>query len=124
MILVYYSFTGQVKSFVGKIDKYESINVEEYLPSMGKYILITPTHGFGNVPDKVQEFLNGHSDNMVAVCGSGRQVWKLQGTYCKAVDVISSQYGVPSLLKFEMKGTDRDRVELIERIEKIEQEMD
>jgi protein involved in ribonucleotide reduction len=61
---------------------------------------------------------------MVAVCGSGRQIWKLQGTYCKAVDVISSQYGVPSLLKFEMKGTDRDRVELIERIEKIEQEMD
>lgn len=91
---------------------------------MGKYILITYTDGFGQVPKEVVDFLQLHSNNMVGVCASGRQIWKLQGTYCKSADVIHQQYGAPILLKFEMAGTDKDRAELVERIEMIEQEVD
>jgi protein involved in ribonucleotide reduction len=122
MIIVYYSFTGQIKRFLSGIDKYESVHIDDYVEQMGEYVLITPTHGFGEVPTAVNDFLVEHSDNMVGVCASGRQIWKLQGTYCKAGDVIHQQYGVPILLKFEMAGTNKDRAELVERIENIEQE--
>lgn len=86
---------------------------------MGKYVLVTYTDKFGEIPKEVEEFLAEHHSNMVGVCASGRQIWKLQGTYCKSADVIHNQYGVPILLKFEMQGTDRDRKELLERIENI-----
>jgi protein involved in ribonucleotide reduction len=89
---------------------------------MGEYVLVTYTDGFGEVPKKVSTFLEQHSHNMIGVCASGRQIWKLRGTYCKSADVIHNQYGVPILLKFEMAGTDKDRAELVERIEQIEQE--
>jgi protein involved in ribonucleotide reduction len=122
VIIVYASSTHNVERFCAKIDKYESVRVENYIPSMGKYILITYTNGFGQVPKEVADFLSEHSHNMVGVCASGRQIWKLQGTYCKSADAIHEQYGVPILLKFEMAGTDKDRAELVERIEHIEQQ--
>lgn len=121
MVIVYYSLTGQVKRFVGKISKYSSYNIDEYDDSIGEYILITPTHGFGEIPKKVKKFLDIHSANMKGVCASGRQVWKLRGTYCKCADVIHEQYGVPILLKFEMSGNEKDIETLLERIESIEQ---
>jgi protein involved in ribonucleotide reduction len=124
MIIVYYSFTNQVRDFVSEIDKYEVYHIDDYVKELGEYILITPTHGFGDIPEKVQEFLTRDSnhENMVGVCASGRSIWKLRGTYCKSADVIHDKYGVPILLKFEMKGTSKDRETLFERIEQIEQE--
>lgn len=122
MVIVYYSFTGQIRSFISKIDKYESYHIDEYNESLGDYVLITPTHGFGEIPDKVKDFLDSNHSNMVGVAGSGRQIWKLQGTYCKGAKNVSAIYGVPMLHEFEMKGTDRDREILLERIEQIEQE--
>jgi protein involved in ribonucleotide reduction len=119
MILVYASKTHNVERFCAKIAEYVSVRVEDYEPSMGEYVLVTYTDGFGQVPKEVQSFLRKHHDNMKGVCASGRQVWKLQGTYCKSADVIQNMYGVPILLKFEMAGTDKDRKELLERIENI-----
>lgn len=119
MILVYASKTHNVERFCAKIAEYESVRVEDYKPSMGEYVLVTYTDGFGQIPKEVEEFLKEHHNNMVGVCASGRQVWKLQGTYCKSADAIHSQYGVPILLKFEMQGSDKDRKELLERIEDI-----
>ena len=122
MILVYASRTHNVERFCAKITKYESVRVEDYKPSMGKYVLVTYTDGYGSIPKEVERFLEIHNNNMVGVCASGRQIWKLQGTYCKSADVVHQQYGVPVLLKFEMQGTDKDRKELLERIENIDQE--
>lgn len=89
---------------------------------MGAYVLVTYTDKFGEAPKEVQEFLEKHHNNMVGVCASGRQIWKLQGTYCKSADAIHNQYGVPILLKFEMQGTNKDREQLLERIEGFDQE--
>jgi protein involved in ribonucleotide reduction len=122
MILVYASKTHNVERFCEKITKYESVRVQDYEPSMGKYVLVTYTDGFGEAPKEVEQFLEKYHSNMVGVCASGRQIWKLHGTYCKSADVIHNQYGVPILLKFEMAGTDKDRAELVERIENIEQQ--
>jgi protein involved in ribonucleotide reduction len=123
VVIVYYSLTGQIQKFVDSIDKYETYHINDYEDNLGEYILITPTHGFGEVPENVASFLKEHHRNMRGVCASGRQVWKLRGTYCKSADVIHQQYGVPILLKFEMKGTDKDREQLVERIERIEQKL-
>lgn len=120
MILVYASRTHNVERFCAKITEYESVNIKNYNPSMGAYVLVTYTDKFGECPKEVEEFLEKYHSNMVGVCASGRQIWKLQGTYCKSADVIHSKYGVPILLKFEMMGTDRDRKELLERIENIQ----
>ena len=120
MILVYASRTHNVEKFCAKIAEYESVRVQDYKPSMGEYVLVTYTDKFGEVPKDVQVFLEQYHSNMVGVCASGRQIWKLQGTYCKSADVIHQQYGVPILLKFEMMGTDKDRKELLERIENID----
>jgi protein involved in ribonucleotide reduction len=121
MIIVYASKTHNVERFCNKIDKYETIRVEDYTPGMGKYVLITYTTGFGDLPDEVHDFLIEHHQNMVGVCASGKQSWKLFGTYCKSADVVSEMYGVPVFLKFEMQGTSQDIIELYERIERVEQ---
>jgi protein involved in ribonucleotide reduction len=102
VVIVYASKTHNVERFCAKIERYDSVRAEDYEPSMGKYILITYTDGFGQVPKHVVSFLEQYNHNMLGVCASGRQIWKLQGTYCKSADVIHEQYGVPILLKFEM----------------------
>lgn len=123
MIIVYASKTHNIERFCEKIDRYECVSVQDYNPSMGEYVLITYVDGFGLVPQEVEEFLKENHKNMVGVCASGRQIWKLQGTYCKSADIIHNQYGVPILLKFEMQGTNSDRKHLLERIEDIEQHL-
>lgn len=122
MIIVYASKTHNVERFCKKISKYKSVRVEEYDPSMGSFVLITYTTGFGEAPEEVHNFLSMYSNRMVGVCASGKQSWKLFGTYCKSADVIHEQYGVPILLKFEMAGTQQDVDKLTERIDMIEQE--
>jgi protein involved in ribonucleotide reduction len=121
MLIVYDSFTGNVKRFVEKLGL-PNIKIYDGLIVSEPYVLITYTAKFGEVPDSVSNFLKENHSNMVGVCASGRQIWKLQGTYCKSADIIHNQYRVPILLKFEMMGTDKDRQELLERIENIEQQ--
>jgi protein involved in ribonucleotide reduction len=122
MYIVYSSMTGQVERFVNKIKAYPVLHIDEYDESLGSFILITYTTNFGEAPQEVQEFLKEHHPNMMGVCASGKQSWKLFGTYCKSADVIHEQYGVPILLKFEMAGSEEDVKQLLERIENIEQE--
>lgn len=124
MILTYDSRTNNVKRFVEKMDKYKHVRVEEYESYMGEYVLVTYTDRFGEVPKATQDFLKLHSDKMLGVCSSGRQIWKFQGTYCKSADLIHEQYGVPILLKFEMAGEPNDIVLLQERIEMIDKTVD
>ena len=53
MIIVYASKTHNVERFCKKIKRYESVRVEDYDPSMGEYVLITYTTGFGEAPTAI-----------------------------------------------------------------------
>jgi len=112
MVIVYASRTGNVRRFVSNIRRYECYSISEYDKTLGKYVLITYTTGFGEAPEEVKQFLTEHGENMVAVAASGNRNWGL--AFCKSADTISEQYNVPVLHKFEMSGLQRD-AEIIEK---------
>lgn len=122
MVIVYASRTRNVERFCSRIEKYLTVRVGEYNPSMGEFVLITYTDNQGAIPKVISDFLKDNYQNMVGVCSSGRIIWKMFGTYHKSSQVISSIYNVPILHQFEMSGNDEDIKILLERIEEIEQE--
>lgn len=105
--------TNNTKRLVGKINtEFEIVDLSNY-NKIEKYILITPTYNFGDIPDKVQEFLKAHGLNMVGVISTGNKNW---GTfYGQAGDKIADLYDVPLLHKLEMSGNKKD-VEIINNI--------
>ncbi|GBU10825.1 protein NrdI [Erysipelotrichaceae bacterium] len=106
MLVVFYSETGNVAEFVEKtgLESLEVISGSETTDE--KFVVVVPTTGDGDVPDAILDFLEAHADQVVGVAASGNMGW--EDTYCFAADVISEQYNVPTLLKFEDEGTDED----------------
>jgi len=109
MIIAYYSLTGNVRRFVGKLGRPGALYTIE--PGLGAvltepFVLITPTTGFGQVPATVAEFLTNNSDMLAGVVASGNRNWA--GNYGKAGRLISEQYAVPLIHTFELSGTDAD----------------
>jgi protein involved in ribonucleotide reduction len=103
--IVYFSKTGNIKRFVGKLSKAFTVcSIDSY--NKGEYILITPTYGRGQIPQQVNDFLLQHSDKMIAVVGSGNLNWGVN--YAKASKIIASSYKVPLLMTFELSGVEKD----------------
>lgn len=111
MLIVFASRTGNVRRLVSNIQRYEVCHISEYDKTLGAYVLITYTTGFGEVPAEVQKFLDENAENMKAVIASGNRNWGR--AFCRSADTISRKYNVPVLHKFEMAGSERD-VEIIE----------
>ncbi|UXU70541.1 class Ib ribonucleoside-diphosphate reductase assembly flavoprotein NrdI [Mammaliicoccus sciuri] len=72
----------------------------------GKYILITPTYNFGEVPEEVNAFLENHNKDMIAVMSAGNRNWGQN--FAKSGETISKKYNVELIGKFEMMGTQSD----------------
>jgi len=109
MIIAYYSLTGNVRRFVGKLGRASSLYTIK--PGIGTvltepFVLITPTTGFGQVPATVAEFLTNNSDMLRGVVASGNVNWG--ANFGKAGRIISEQYAVPLIHTFELSGTDVD----------------
>lgn len=114
MELIYYSKSNNTKRFVDSLEldlEKHSIDSEP----KDKYVLFTPTYNFGQIPDKVQEFLDKYSDGMVGVISFGNRNWG--SLFAVSGNKISDSYGVPLLYKLELSGTqvDRENVENILR---------
>jgi protein involved in ribonucleotide reduction len=102
MLLVYYSRFGNTKKMLRKLKMdVPYVSIDEYL-GQEKYILITPTYGFGEVPVEVADFLANNHGNMVAVISGGNTNWK--HSFANSGNVISEKYSVPLLCKFELTG--------------------
>lgn len=82
------------------------------------YILITYTDTFGTVPITTQNFLHNNSQLLLGVASSGNRRW--HETYCKAADVISDEYGIPVISKFELSGNVDTIKSFIERVGQID----
>ena len=105
MKVIYFSMTGNIDRFVKKTD-YECIKGNSGMLVDEKFILITYTFSFGEVPHDVQLFLENNHKNLVGIIGSGNMNW---GTlYCKAVHIIAEKYNVEILQKFELAGNIHD----------------
>jgi len=117
MILAYYSLTGNVRRFIGKL-RWPPDRVAEIVTGRESvaepFILVTPTTGFGQVPRPVAEFLTGNSEWLRGVAASGNR--NFGPMFAKAGDILTEQYDVPLLLRFELAGTDEDVRNLIEGV--------
>lgn len=115
MKVVFASRTGNVQSIVDRldVDAMQIINGDENINE--DYILFTYTDGYGDVPSEVEDFLVNNSANLKGVIVSGDQGYG--DAYCKAGDVIASEYNVSCLYKVENDGTENDVDEIRKIIE-------
>lgn len=122
MIIAYYSMTGNIRRFLKSMDipdTYElyQITAANVRDKIGEeFILVTPTYGFGAVPDIVKNFLQENADKMFAVASSGNRNWGQD--FARAGEFISSDYSVPLLMKFELHGTPAEREQFKAELEK------
>ncbi|WP_416825569.1 class Ib ribonucleoside-diphosphate reductase assembly flavoprotein NrdI [Ectobacillus polymachus] len=116
MRIVYDSMTGNVKRFIHKIGM-PAMQIRDSLVMNEEFVLVTYTTGFGNVPDRVLEFLQNNHSFLKGVSASGNRNW---GTnYGASADKIAVRYHVPVLSKFELSGTNRDVEYFKERVREI-----
>jgi ribonucleoside-diphosphate reductase 2, operon protein nrdI len=117
MLVVYDSKTGNVKRFVKKLNM-KAVSVDERTEVDEPFVLITYTTGFGQVPEKVNDFLKRNHKMLRGVSASGNRNWG--AGFAKSADTIADQYGVPVILKFELSGTSQDTQQFVERVRTIE----
>ncbi|EPC8411028.1 class Ib ribonucleoside-diphosphate reductase assembly flavoprotein NrdI [Bacillus thuringiensis] len=109
--IAYASLTNNVKSFVERLKEElpeaKAVKIDKETVINEKFVLITYTTGFGQVPKEVVSMLKNNRENIVAVAGSGNRNWG-SDNFCRATDIISQQYNVPLLHKFEVRGLKSD----------------
>lgn len=113
MMVAYDSRTGNVRRFVHKLNL-PSVQIDEALKLNEPFVLITYTTGFGEVPPKVNRFLENNESFLRGVSASGNRNW---GTgFAKSADTLSSRYQVPIVCKFELSGTERDVEQFLKEV--------
>ncbi|MBF0713414.1 class Ib ribonucleoside-diphosphate reductase assembly flavoprotein NrdI [Gemella sp. GH3] len=119
MKIVYFSLTGNCKKFLSfcKIPEKDVIFLKDVDYVDYEYIVMTPTIGFGEVPLPVKKFLDKNSKFARGVVSSGNRNWGVN--FAVAADIISRDYNIPVLMKFELLGNMQD----IEKFKKIYEEM-
>lgn len=117
MILAYYSRTGNTADFLDwYFPEYETRSIEVW-DANEPFVLFTPTYDFGEVPEEVRKWLHEDTDEFyddmpgvpktnsaymeAVVAGGNRNFGSLFG---ESGDKIEAKYGVPLLMKYELKG--------------------
>ena len=112
---------GKTERFVKKT-KLPSIKITENLKVDEPFVLITYTTGGRNQPPtppkSTFEFLERNSNFLLGVASSGHKNW---GTdrFARAGNVISQQYNVPLIHKFEMSGMPNDVQIFVEGVKQL-----
>jgi len=122
LLVVYDSRTGNVQRFVDRFQRQATapirfLRIQPSLVVHEPYILLTYTTGFGAVPESVEQFLKRCSSFLIGVAASGNRNWGYM--FAKSADIISSQYHVPIVHKFELSGTNTDIKIFEERVQEI-----
>ena len=116
MRIYYASMTGNVSRFIAKLGV-EATNINTNPTADTPYIFVCYTFGIGQVPAQVSEWLRRNSEYLRGVAASGNRNWG--DHFGRAGDIISKQYGVPLLHKFELSGNDDDVRIFKERMERL-----
>lgn len=118
MKIYYYSMTGNTESFLKRstFTNYENITSIEDVNE--PFIIATGTVNYGEVPLPVDNFLSRHSKYLKGVISSGNRNWG--ENFAKAGDVIAEKYNVPLIMKFELRGSQKELNQFNERMEKFE----
>ncbi|MDR6779529.1 protein involved in ribonucleotide reduction [Paenibacillus peoriae] len=116
MLIVYDSLTGNVQRFVDKLHM-KNIKIADGLVVDEPFVLITYTTGFGEVPKRIEEFVRNNEYFLKGVISSGNRNWGLK--FGRAADIISHEYCIPLIHKFELSGNQLDIEIINERIKNI-----
>jgi protein involved in ribonucleotide reduction len=117
LLIVYDSFTGNVERFIKKTEM-RSIKIYKGLIIDEPFVMVTYTTRMGEIPNKTRDFLFDNYLFLKGIASSGNRNW---GTnFAKAADIISEQYKVPIILKFELSGTEQDLNTFKERLRELE----
>ena len=116
VLVAYDSMTGNVKRFIHKLN-IPAVQIDEDLVIEEDFILITYTTGFGNVPERVLDFLERNNEKLKGVSASGNRNWG--DMFGASADKISTKYEVPIVSKFELSGTNNDVEYFKERVREI-----
>ncbi|MBW7455252.1 class Ib ribonucleoside-diphosphate reductase assembly flavoprotein NrdI [Paenibacillus sepulcri] len=105
MLIAYDSRTGNVGRFIDKLAM-RAVRIEGSSAIREPFVLVTYTTGFGQVPDRVLEFLQNNYSYLKGVSASGNRNWG-EG-FAKSADRIAQLFAVPVISKFELSGTSTD----------------
>jgi protein involved in ribonucleotide reduction len=110
MILVYLSLTGNVRSFVEKLDmKATEINYSNPQSEINEeFIFITPSYDNAAITEMVSEFVEYRRNKkfLLGFVGSGNL--NFNKDYCFNAKELASKYDKPLIFTFEFSGTDQD----------------
>jgi len=109
MVIYYDSKTGNVERFIEKVrilTNWQCIRISDSSLFEKEGHLITYTTKIGSVPDTTVQFMKQYNHFVLSVSSSGNMNW---GTnFALAADKIAEKYNIPTLIKFELSGLERD----------------
>lgn len=118
MKIYYYSIAGNIRRFLANCQLDAELLTASTIAAE-PFVLVTNTLGFGEVPAPVAAFLRNNHRHLIAVASSGNRNWG--ANFARAADLISEQYNVPIILKFELSGTAEDAKYFTERVRCIDE---
>ncbi|MDR4318707.1 ribonucleotide reductase stimulatory protein [Niallia circulans] len=118
MKIYYYSIAGNIRRFLANCQLDAELLTASTIAAE-PFVLVTNTLGFGEVPAPVSAFLRNNHRHLIAVASSGNRNWG--ANFARASDLISEQYNVPIILKFELSGTEEDTKYFTERVRCIDE---
>lgn len=118
MKIYYYSIAGNIRRFLANCQLDAELLTASTIAAE-PFVLVTNTLGFGEVPAPVAAFLRNNHRHLIAVASSGNRNWG--ANFARAADLISEQYNVPIILKFELSGTEEDTKYFTERVRCIDE---
>lgn len=114
LIVVYYSMTNQTEEFIKKVKpkcpdiRFARLQIGQNGIPEDEFLLITPTYNQGQIPMPVKRFLEPEEthEKLLGVVSSGNKNWGKM--FANAGNIISEQYDVPLLHKYELRGNEMD----------------
>jgi protein involved in ribonucleotide reduction len=132
MLVVYDSRTGTVRNFLKDCGILEtSVQITDDLVVDEPFVLVTYTTTLridgvkinGVPPEKVTNFLERNGHNLVGVAASGDKNWG-RTVFARSADIICEKYKhAKNMLKFQKRGTKKDRELFLEGVESFNESL-
>ncbi len=94
-----------------------AVQIDDSMTLDEPFVLVTYTTGFGQVPERVASFLKRNYKQLVGVAASGNRNWG--DKFARSADIISEEYHVPVVGKFELSGTFGDAERFKQEVSRV-----
>ena len=116
-MIAFASRTGNIRHIVNQLN-IPNQEINEDIEIVEPYILFTYTDGLGQVPAKVEKFMQSNHSYCKGVIVSGNSNFG-HNLFGRAGDILSSTYEVPLLHKLDLRGSIKDYEVIIKKIYEV-----